>query len=307
MCYDNRAGNCVELLVRFALCYATAVHDEKPEPLWREVLGREQPWRRGRIFVVLFALVTVLSQLLALGIRIALGDIETFIIAACMAAMFWMLFYFIWIGVHWTRWIVAGLLGFTGFTQFLWSFHNGNVLEAFIGAINLCMAAYLGGAPAVYFFALRQREKRDWRIALPVAVVFLLLLASFGAGAFALASYRTALETEGREFAAGALRHIYVEHDEDFLLSRATDRMRTPENLKRLHNFMLDAQGRLGLVSNIELRRVMLRMWWSFPARLVCAGQVMAAGDSFRGPVYMYLVIGNSGAEWQIDAIWWKW
>ncbi len=82
--------------------------------------------------------------------------------------------------------------------------------------------------------------------------------------------------------------------------------MRTPENLKRLHDFMLDAQGRLGLVSNIELRTVMLRMWWSFPARLVCAGQITAAGDSFRGPVRMYLVIGNAGAEWQIDGVWWK-
>lgn len=283
------------------------MHDQQTEPLWREVLGREQPWRRGRNFVVLFAIVTFVSQLLALGLRIAVGDIETFIITGCLAALFWMLFYFIWIGVHWTRWAVAGLLGFTAFTQFLWSFHNGSVLDAFIGGINLCMAAYLGAAPAVYFFALRQREKRDWRIALAVAVVFLLLLASFGTGAFALGSYRSALQEEGRDFASNALRHIYVEHDEEFLRTSATERMRTPENLNRLHNFMLDAQGRLGLVSNIELRRVALRMWWSFPARLVCAGQVVAAGDSFRGPVQMHLVIGNGGAEWQIDGVWWKW
>jgi hypothetical protein len=297
---------CVELLAAAAFWYAAAVEYEEPEPLWRQVLAGEQPWRRGRIFVVLFAIVTFVSQLLALGIRIAVGDIEMFIIAGFLAATFWMLFYFIWIGVHWTRWVVAGLLGFTGFTQFLWSFHNGSVLEAFLGGMNLCMAAYLGAAPAVYFFAMRQREKRDWRIALAVAAVFLLLLGSFGTGAFAIASYRTALEAEGREFASNALRHIYVEHDEEFLLARATERMRTPDNLNRLHDFMLDAQGRLGLVSNIELRRVMLRVWWSFPARMVCAGQVTAAGDSFRGPVYMYLVIGNAGAEWQVDGVWWK-
>ena len=115
------------------------------------------------------------------------GNIERVFALALGATIFWLCFYFIWIGVHWVRWLSAGFSGLIAFAKLIWGMRDGNAVYIIDGTIGFIIAAsHLGLAPSVYFFAIRQKETVRWKESIAVAAVFLLLLLSFGTGMITL-------------------------------------------------------------------------------------------------------------------------
>ena len=65
------------------------------EPLWREVVGDTEPWRRGRIILIVFAILTLLNQALLFTAMALNGAVEVVLGFAIGGVLFWLLFYFI--------------------------------------------------------------------------------------------------------------------------------------------------------------------------------------------------------------------
>src|SRR5688572_19215003 len=124
-----------------------------PEPLWREVVGDPEPWRRGRLFLIVLAALTFVFQGLSLWALILRGDIERVLLFGIVSLVSWLCFYFIWIGVHWVRWLIGGWNALFGFALIIWAFRDGTAFSVVLGLYHLGMGAYLALAPAVYFFA----------------------------------------------------------------------------------------------------------------------------------------------------------
>lgn len=279
---------------------------EQPEPLWREVVGDTEPWRRGRLFLALMAIWTFASHLLLIGSQILVGRLDVLLAAAIGALVWWLLFYFIWIGVHWVRWLSAGLSGLTAFANLIWGIVYGNPVRLVDGLIALPLAAYLGLAPSVYFFAKRQKETVRWKESLIVGAVFALLLLSFGAGLVTLATYKTQLEFRARAFADRAFRQVFVDGDEEFLKKHATARLMQEAGRDRLSWFMTDRYLRVGMARDLRPARGRLHFWFRFPATVGSEGRMSAYANSEHGPVRFDARIGGARGEWQIDSIWWR-
>ena len=280
----------------------------EPAPLWREVVvGDTEPWRRGRRFVILYALINLANQGILLADLIFRGALDPLIYSGATAVIFWLQFYFIWIGVTWIRWLHAGLVLLIGFALTIWGMRDGVQLWIGIGLINLVLGAYLGFAPSVYFFGKRQRENRRWADVLVVAAVFLLTLGSLAAGIIGLAGYRARRLAEAREFADRAFRHIFTEHDTQFLVEHATARlMKEGGGMDALTRFLQDATMRAGDVHDIQPAVGDLRTWYHFPLNIGFYGEVTSEGVGDRGGIQLSMRIGEDGREWQIDAVWWR-
>ena len=279
---------------------------DEPEPLWREVVGDTEPWRRGRIFLVALALWCLLIQSVSIGSLIFIGRIDVVLVASASALIFWLLFYFIWIGVHWVRWLMGGFMGLVAFANLIWGFRDGNAVRLIDGVISFPVAAYLGLAPSVYFFALRQKETVRWKESLAVAAVFVLLLCSFGAAIVGLFGYKAHLESRGRGFADRAFRRVFVDGDSNFLRSHLTEDTLQQIGWDRMSRFMTDHYMRLGIVQNMRPAQGRLQFWFRFPGTLVSQGRMSAYADSEQGPVRLDMVILEGGGEWQIAALTWR-
>src|SRR5437667_1700900 len=103
------------------------------EPLWRTVVGETEPWRRGRMFLILLAILTFCVQCLTLGFCIVSGDIERLFISGIFVLIFWLQYYFIWIGVHWVRWLNGAWNALAGFIFVIWGWRDGVVLAVLGG------------------------------------------------------------------------------------------------------------------------------------------------------------------------------
>jgi hypothetical protein len=276
------------------------------EPLWRTVVGDTEPWRRGRLFLIILAVVSFGLQSLSLCYEIVAGNIERLLVLGIFALLFWLQFYFIWIGVHWVRWLNGAWSALWGFALVIWGLRDGVALAVAVGLYSFGVGVYLGLAPSVYFFAKRQRELVRWVESLVVAAVFLLLLGSLSAGVFGLMGYRAYLEREARRFADDAFGRIFTDHDTYFLLEQVSNRTLENGGRDRLTRFLQSATLRAGDVHEITPSRGALRFWYSFPASLGSEGEMIAEGTGdHRQRIRMYLVIGESGGAWKIDGVRW--
>jgi hypothetical protein len=277
-------------------------------PLWREVVvGDTEPWRRGRVFLIIYGIISLANQAFILVNFVLQGLLDPLVLNAALIALFWLQFYFIWIGVSWVRWIQAGFGGLVSAALIIWGVRDGMMLWVGLGAIGFGLAAYLGLAPSVYFFANHQREKRNWKEVLAVAGVFFLLLASLGAGILGLAGYRASRQAEAREFADHAFQHIFAEHDSQFLLERTTERlMKEGGGMDGLTRFMQSTTMRTGKLHDIKPSTGTLRCWYKFPFGVGTYGEVFSEGMDDRGRVKLWMRIGEGGQGWQIDAVRWN-
>lgn len=91
---------------------------DQPEPLWREVVGDTEPWKRGRIALLLLAVVTAAQQFLTAAAMIAAGSIEVLLPATVLWVLQWLQFYLIWIGIQWIRYVAGTFMAITGLGQF---------------------------------------------------------------------------------------------------------------------------------------------------------------------------------------------
>ena len=282
------------------------MHSDTPEPLWREVVGDTEPWRRGRLFLVIMAILQLLAQGLGLFGEIFLGNIERFFLMTLGATVSWLLFYFIWIGVHWVRWLSGGIGALLGFSKLIWGVRDGNAGYLIDGTIGFAVSAYLGLAPSIYFFAQRQKERVRWKESLIVAAVFAVLLASFGAAILALFGYKTHLEARGRAFADKTFQRVFIQGDIEFLKHNITVRLMEKEGWDRLSWFMADCYMRIGVAENLQPAEGRLQFRFQFPASVISVGRMSAAAKGRDGPVRFFVVIGGGDGGWQIDSLSWN-
>jgi hypothetical protein len=276
-------------------------------PLWKEVVvGDTEPWRRGRVFLILLASIALLLQGLAVASIIITGAIEMLLVQGVFALIFWLQFYFIWIGIHWVRWLTGGWSALYGFALIIWGFRDGSAIVGGIGLYSFVMGCYLAFAPSVYFFAKRQRETIRGMESFAIALVFLVLLGSLVAGVVGLVGYKANLEREAREFADTAFRRIFADHDTEFFLEHASDRLLAvagdPAGLTR---FLQEATIRAGDVHEIERPVGSLRFWYSLPFHLGSEGSMATVGVGTRSRIRMQLILGEAGGDWQIHSIRW--
>lgn len=282
------------------------MESDTPEPLWREVVGDTEPWRRGRLFLVLLAAAKFLIQLFLIGSQLLAGNLELVIYLMVGAILFWLAFYFIWIGVHWVRWLAGGWSCLFGFAQLIWGVRDGSVLLLVDGTIGFAAGAYLALAPSVYFFAQHQRARSRGLENLIVAAVMFILLASCAVSAVGFWAYRSAREAEGRKFANQAFRQIFADHDQDYLINHATARTLQRDGKLRWQVMMTNLYMRCGRVHDLQPARGWMRCRLRWPATLVTEGRMFAEGIGDGGPLPLQLDLGEAGGEWQIDGVWWR-
>lgn len=70
--------------------------DDDPPPLWREVVGDTEPWRRGRVLLICVAVLNLAGQALAFYAGLFGGTIEYALGVGTGAIVWWLLFAFIW-------------------------------------------------------------------------------------------------------------------------------------------------------------------------------------------------------------------
>jgi hypothetical protein len=279
---------------------------ETPEPLWREVVGDTEPWRRGRWFLVVFAVLQLASQIWVIGTALLGGFIEWALGFGLGATLFWLTFYFIWIGVHWVRWVSAGLSGLVAFAKLVWGIRDGSGLLVLDGTISFAISAYLGLAPAVYFFAVRQKERIQWKETFAVAAVFLVLLGSLATAMLGLGFYKVQIDARAREFADRAFRRIFVDGDTQWLRAHATERFVQEHGWDRMSWFMTDRYMRIGIPEDLSQAQGRLQFVYRFPLSLAVFGRMSCEATGAEGRVRMHLLLVHPGDEWQIDAVWWK-
>src|SRR5258708_30529294 len=237
----------------------------EPEPLWRVVVGDTEPWRRGRIFLIVFAVLSALNQILLFGLMMLNGAVEALLGFGFGAALFWLQFYFIWIGIHWVRWTSAAFVGIWGFALLIWGFLDSNAVEIISGTYALVVASCLAVVPSIYFFAQRQREKRDWKEATAVAVVFVLLMLSLVASVVAIGAYKRRLQERAYNFANDAFQRVFAEHDTYFVLDHTTDHALKTVGRDGMTRFLTDATLRAGDVRDLKPAQGQLTFRYVFP------------------------------------------
>jgi hypothetical protein len=280
---------------------------EDTRSLWEQYDSEVEPWRSGRLFLIFFAALSAVSDLLVCATFISRGLIEPLLVFAALRVLFWLQFYFVWIGVHWVRWLQAALNMFQGFAVFVRSLQGESGAIMVFGIFMMGTGAYLAFGPPVYFFAKRQQEKRNWLESLMVAAVFVLLLSSLTAGILGLFQYKVRTQEDARNFTDTAFARIFADHDTYFFLDHVTARMLAPPYGRGyLTKFLQDATIFAGDVQNIRKANGSILLRFAFPFTLFSDGEMGTEGIGTRGRVLLRLrVVGNAG-DWKIDNVgWW--
>jgi hypothetical protein len=277
----------------------------EPEPLWRVVVGDPEPWRRGRLFLILFGALTLLNQALLLSTMILHGFIEALLGFGIMAVLFWLQFYFIWIGIHWVRWFSAAIYGLCGFWLTFWGIGSSSAVLFLSGLYTFVVSAYLGLAPAVYFFAQRQRETKRWGEAVAMGAVFLLLLLALAASVLGLFRYKGELEAEAFAFANEAFERVFAKHDTYFALEHTTAESLRKNGRVRMTQFLQDATIRAGDVREIKPAHGELQFRYAFPVTLATEGYVMTEGIGEHGAIQLHMRINDFEGAWRMEDVAW--
>lgn len=272
--------------------------------LWEQYDSDVEPWRRGRITLVSIGMFYFLLQAAVFVAAAKDGNIEAVMVFGAVCVVFWLLFYFIWIGVQWIRWLAGGWCALNGFILLIWALTDSNGLFATFGTINLIIGVCLCLSPSVYFFAKHQQERRNWMHTIAVGSVFVLLVLTFAAGSVGLFIYHVRLYTDAVQFADQAAVHIYTDQDPQWMFSHfAPDEMAavSPEGRRA---FFRDNVGHIGPVLQISTPTGAAWFTYHFPAQFVAWAEMRAEGKSAFGPVLLYFDISDPGNGWRIDKTW---
>jgi hypothetical protein len=251
--------------------------------------------------------ITLACHVTALLQNIFAGNVERFLGIALGCALFWLQFYFIWIGIHWVRWLQGFLSALWGFTLLIWGVRDSSDLIVLLGLWSFIFGVYLALAPSIYFFAQRQREARNWMEVLVAGVVFLLILACLVITCIGLFACKAQLEADARRFTRLAFERIFAEHDTYFLCDHASDNLvKVAGGRAGLSRFLQDATMRTGEIHDIGPVVGRLQLWYRFPFSLASFGPMAARGKGISNHVVqMEARLVDNGAGWQIDTIEW--
>ena len=280
------------------------MRDDAPEPLWREVVGDPEPWRRGRIIIVCVGVVNFLIQALIFYVSLTAG-VERALSLALVLVLWWLMFAFIWFGTHWLRWLLGGYSLLIGFADMIWAFRDGTPIRFISVLLNFGVGAALF-APSVHFFAVRQRERIRWPEKLVVAAVFLLLAGSFAAGLIGFALRGASIRQEADRYGRHALEKLFVEKDTAYLYEAATPAFMQKYGREGLSALMARKYLATGEVSDLHVVESRVRTHFSFPARVEYAGPMIAEGIGDCGPVEASVELQRTDAGWKVHGFWWK-
>ena len=175
------------------------------------------------------------------------------------------------------------------------------------GCIDLTVGVYLGASSSVYFFAKRQREKRNWIRVVSVAMVLALVFAGAFVASVGLSAYKFSLEEEADQFAGEAFERIFKNHDTEFLLDRITARgLIASGGREQLMRFVKTTALQTGDLRDINRTGAWLKLTYGFPVNFGCTSRVTAQGTGAAGPVQLQLEITNSNQDWQIETLSWQ-
>ena len=272
--------------------------------LWEQYDSEVEPWRRGRAALVIIGLFYFLLQAAVFIAAVKAGNIEAIVLFSSICAVFWLLCYFIWIGVHWIRWLAGAWSGLNAFILLIWALTDSNGLFATIGSINLIIAAYLCFSSSVFFFAKHQQEKRNWLHSLAVGTVFVLLFLTFFAGGIGLLVYHARLYADAVHFADQAAEHIYTDQDSEWMFANFSADEIAAVSPESLRGFFRDNVGRIGPVLQISPPSGTVWFIYHFPAEIIARAELSAEGKSSFGPVRLHFSISDPGDGWKIDRTW---
>jgi hypothetical protein len=280
---------------------------DKSESLWELYASSEIVlWRRGLIVLVSIGFVNFLVQALLFALAVSAGNVEHILILGIAVTLFWLLFYFVWIGVHWIRWIWGGANLILGFALLIWAWRDNNGFGAWLGAISLIVGSYLCLGPSVYFFAKRQRETIRWTESLLVGAVCILILLSIGAASLGLLGYRHQRLEEACAFAMQASQRIYVDHDVDWVWAHATQHSLERGGRDRVAAFLDYTRRQLGQARKVEPANGMVQIRFHFPATIQAQAEIISKAEMWNGPVELRFLLWDLGAGWQIEHMRWN-
>jgi len=280
---------------------------DETRSLWEQLDSNVEPWRRGRVVLVLIALFACALQALTLAGQFLVGNAELLPTLIVDFALFWLQFYLIWIGVQWIRWLTAAWCVLTGFVFLIWALRDSNGYLVISGCVNLIIGSYLGLSPSVYFFAKRQREQRSWLHSLAVAAVFVLLIVSFFFAGVALQGFKAQLERDACDFAHEAFIHIFTEHDTEFFLDHLTERaVKESGGRTQLTKFLQYTAMQAGDIHDLEPPKGAFRLTYHFPSDFNFFGTVTAQGIGNRGAVLLRLDLIQRPEGWRIEMLNWR-
>ena len=279
---------------------------EQTRSLWEQLDSEVEPWRRGRMALLLIGAFYLLLQAFSVYQSVKLGNLEALMGFAAFCAVFWLLFYLIWIGVNWIRWLAGAWQGLSGFCFLIWALRDGDLVLGAAGATNFLIATYFVLSPSVYFFAKRQRANRSWLHSGMVVAVFVLLSFTLLMGAVGLVGYRARAQAAATEFTLEAAQHIYGEQDREWMFAYLSPVDLAASSPESLNAFFVQNVGRLGPVLQISTPTGTVRLTYHFPTQFVFTAQLAADAKSAHGPVRIHFWISDKGDGWKIDRTWWE-
>jgi hypothetical protein len=272
--------------------------------LWEVYASEVEPWRRGRSILTCIAFFQFLFPGVVLATKATSGDVESVVGFGVGVVFLWILFYFIWVGIHWVRWFYGGWNGFLGFVLLIWGWRDSNILAA-VGAAQLVVGSYLCLSPSVYAFAQRQREIVSWKEWLIFAAICLLILTSLGAAMLGLFAYRVRLNHSASIFAGHAARRIFGEPDRGWIFSHLTRHSLDRNGRSRMQEFLARTR-QLGSLKQIMCSDGAARLRFHFPATFESEAQVICRAETDDGPVLLHFILWNLESDWEIERVWWE-
>lgn len=275
--------------------------------LWEQLDSEVEPWRKGRSFLVAIGAFQFLSQLVVLTATMLIGAVETTCVLAVGFVIFWFLFYFVWIGVHWVRWLWGGWHLIVGFCLFIWGWRDSNSIQLTWGLVTSGIGFLLIFSSSIYFFARRQRESVRWLEAVLMGALCLFLVGVILTALVGFIVVRESWRRSATAFAMEANRRIYQEPDYDWIRAHVSERSVGVYGEERLHNFFLANQNGLGRVNAFEnpTASIVVRIIWPSDVRAVA--RIDCWATSARGPLVTHEIISGNPADWRLERMWWEW
>ena len=276
-----------------------------PRSLWEQYASEVELWRRGRLILVLIALLHFLLQALVILALLLAGNVERFTLFAAITVVFWLQFYFVWAGVHWVRWLWGVWDMVTGFCLIIWAWRDTSTGETVLGTAAFLTGFYLCFSPSIYLFAKRQKESAWWGEWILLAGVCCLLLCSIAAMATGLFFLRHEAEEDAVKFADEVNERVYVDRDENWTAAHVTPSSYKQAGPERLRYFFKDTRA-LGRVEQISSAHAAVQVRPEIPRSWHWEALVASQAQSEAGPVQLSAILRDDGQGWRIDRLWWR-
>ncbi len=275
---------------------------EETRSLWEQFDSDVEPWKRGRSYLIWIGIFQFFTQGLVIAAAALTGNFERAAGMAIASVLFWLLFYFVWIGKHWFRWLWGAWNLINGFCLLIWAWRDSSASETVSGALTFAIGFVLCFSSSIYFFACRQRESIRWRESVVVAVVCAILLLGVLTTLLGLVSLREQWRRDATTFGLEGFHRTYHDYDYDWVYAHATPQQHGEERLKYFFSRNRVQVGPVGALSD-PVTRIDLRIGSGL--HLVAQARLDCETTSVGGPLLLHETLVNQGEEWQIEHMWW--